>query len=465
MAVNNGDTDTIDVEHLTSSIQVTMSQYGLFMPPKRCIFKTPIALYRHNNKAYIPDAFSIGPLHHGRPNCPNFEATETIKAKYLQGFISRFQNPILKDLINSVSALEREAREYYAGPIDYSREEFVKILVIDGCFMIELFCRNASMKLREEKDPIFGMSTMNEFLAHDLILLENQLPWMVLDHLFKKLENQLPLMDPDHLFNMSPDGRKTAKTLIHLAIEFFGSIFILPPTDRPDLVRDIQHIPDLFKKWLVSSIKVDQDHMPYATLLDMGENKYSSIEGDEEENSRLESGQHVPTAKRLMEAGIKFRMSESKNMFDIRFTNGVLEIPQIKIHEITETFLRNLISFEQCYPNSDTRITSYAILLDNLITTAKDVEILSENKIIDNWLNPEDAAKFFNKLYHDTYVETHYYGKLCREVNKYCEKTWNRCRAVLVGKYFNTPWAGLSSSAAVILLILNFVQSWDTITS
>jgi hypothetical protein len=43
----------------------------------------------------------------------------------------------------------------------------------------------------------------------------------------------------------------------------------------------------------------------------------------------------------------------------------------------------------------DDRITSYAILLDSLINTAKDIDILCENEIIDNWLNPEDAAQLF----------------------------------------------------------------------
>jgi len=153
-------------------------------------------------------------------------------------------------------------------------------------------------------------------------------------------------------------------------------------------------------------------------------------------------------------------------MLDIKFEKGVLAIPPIRIHEATETIFRNLISYEQCYPNSDDRITSYAMLLDNLIDTAKDVEILCENGIICNWLNTEDAARFFNKLYQRSCVVNKYYhGNLCMQVNEYCEKRWPRWRGILVRNYFNTPWAGLSTFAAVILLILTSVQTWYSMKS
>ena len=100
------------------------------------------------------------------------------------------------------------------------------------------------------------------------------------------------------------------------------------------------------------------------------------------------------------------------------------------------------------------------MLLDNLINTAKDVDILSENQIIKNWLNPEDAVPFFNKLYYNACVNELYYHNICKQVNEYYNRSWPRWRAMLVRNYFNTPWAILSTAAAVILLILTFVQTW-----
>ncbi|XP_059429116.1 UPF0481 protein At3g47200-like [Corylus avellana] len=385
--VQGEETHTIDVRPLASSIEETMSQH-LFMSPNCCIFKTPVALYRQNPKAYIPDAFSIGPFHHGNQF---LKGTEIIKAKYLKNLLEKSESPntMLADMINYIKASERKFRECYAGWLNYSSEEFVKILVIDSCFIIELFFRNAE-KRGVEDDPILRTPSMLEVLDHDLILLENQVPWMILERLFR----------------MTRHNRCHGETLIQLAIEFFRNIFPFTISDPPQAIK---HIPDLFKKLMVSSMGVEEfgSNMPY----------------------RWEP---VPSATRLLEAGIKFRQSKSANMFDIKFRNGILEIPQIRIHEITETFIKNLISFEQCYPKGDDTITSYAILLDNLIDTTKDVEILRERNILSICLNPEDAVQFFNKLYHTTCVKSFHYLDLCRDLNKHCQKRLPRWRALLV---------------------------------
>ena len=169
MAENEADSAAIATEGLVYSIKARISQ-DRFISAKCCIFKTPTILRELNKKAYVPDAFSIGPFHHGRPE---FKDTDKIKSQYLQGLISRSrsQETILRDLINSVKQVEREARECYAGTIDYSSDEFVKILVIDGCFIIELFRKYAFNELREVDDPVFAMACMMQFLFHDLILL------------------------------------------------------------------------------------------------------------------------------------------------------------------------------------------------------------------------------------------------------------------------------------------------------
>ena len=430
MAVNSGDNVAIDIEGLVSSIK------DVSMSPKCCIFKTPIILRRLNEKAYVPDAFSIGPFHHGDPN---LGATEKFKIKYLEGLIHRspFPEQRLRNLINSVMDVEKEAREYYDGPIDYEPNDFVKILVTDGCFIIELLRKFTYDRPLQNDDPIFAMSCMQQFLVHDLILLENQVPWMVLEL----------------LFNMTMDPGQP-RPLLKLAKNYFSTIFSLslpedilssPPHINFTDNEDIKHIPDLLRKWMISLIEEVEDNP---------------------QSDNWDSWQPILSATSLVEAGIKFERGTSKSILDIKFDKGkgVLKIPPLLIQETTETTLRNLISFEQCYPNCEHRFTSYAILIDSLINSAKDAEILSKKKILVNWLNPEDAAQFFNKLYHNTHVYKYYYGSLSSKLSWYCEQRWPKWRTGLVRNYFNTPWAILSTTAAAILLILSFVQTWYTIT-
>jgi hypothetical protein len=104
-------------------------------------------------------------------------------------------------------------------------------------------------------------------------------------------------------------------------------------------------------------------------------------------------------------------------------------------------------------------LPAYAVLLDNLINTTKDLEILCDEEIIRNWIDPEAATIFFNKLYNNTAVGEFCYANLCEQVHSHCQRHWPGWRAMLVHKYFNTPWSVLSTLAAVILLILTSLQT------
>ena len=75
MALNKADSVAIDIEGLVASIKARMYQ-DLFISSNCFIFKTPTILGRINEKAYVPEAYSIGPFHHG---CPEFKEAEKKK--------------------------------------------------------------------------------------------------------------------------------------------------------------------------------------------------------------------------------------------------------------------------------------------------------------------------------------------------------------------------------------------------
>ncbi|KAF2305959.1 hypothetical protein P3X46_032651 [Hevea brasiliensis] len=408
----------INIEEIAAFLENVVSD-DLYMSPNCCIFETPKILSRHNTKAYVPNAFAIGPLHHGQEN---LKRTEKIKFKYLRGLISRAQNPEkrMREFIGEIMKIEDKVRLCYAGQVTYKREEFVKMLVVDGCFLIELFRKDGGMVHRDQDDPIFNMSCLLQFLYHDLILLENQIPWLVLDC----------------LFDMTSDDNDT-KPLVQLAIEFFANMFSSTPSPvDPNQLAESKHILDLLRNWLVAPIIQCKD----------------SLESSE--------WQTFPSATEIAESGIKFKKLEgATSILDIRFTNGVLEIPNLLIQETTETIFRNLISYEQCSPECSPIITCYAIVLDNLINTTKDVQILCKKETIDSWLNPEDATQFFSKLYLDAYVKKFYYLGLCKEVHKYRQRRWPRWRTAYMHNYFGTAWAIASQIVAAIILILTFLQT------
>ncbi|KAG9132258.1 hypothetical protein Leryth_020554 [Lithospermum erythrorhizon] len=139
--------------------------------------------------------------------------------------------------------------------------------------------------------------------------------------------------------------------------------------------------------------------------------------------------------------------AEGSHMFDITFKNGVMHIPNLRIVDRTECVLRNLFVYEQ-YKVRTRRfiVTDYAALLDSLINTSKDVEILCKSGIVDNWLGDDEVVSgLFNKILDSALVFEHFhYADLCNRVNAYYNKKMNRF-------YLNSPWAVISVVTAIIL--------------
>ncbi|KAB2619120.1 hypothetical protein D8674_014989 [Pyrus ussuriensis x Pyrus communis] len=188
----------------------------------------------------------------------------------------------------------------------------------------------------------------------------------------------------------------------------------------------------------------------------------------EEENSKNRGSFDtlaVPSMTKLHQAGVKFKTRSSKNLFDICFTDkgGKLEIPIIMIGDSTELILRNLIAFEQCHCTPNTcYFNDYIILMDNFVNTPNDVELLVKNGIVENMLGDNnEVSTLFNSLGKGVAVSRQgfYFAPLTKDLNKYYKKPWNKWKADLKQKYFNTPWTIISVIAATFLIILTLIQT------
>ncbi|XP_034888454.1 UPF0481 protein At3g47200-like [Populus alba] len=172
----------------------------------------------------------------------------------------------------------------------------------------------------------------------------------------------------------------------------------------------------------------------------------------------------APSVKELHQAGVKFVLSSSKHLLDIKFdrNKGILEIPRLQLVDNSEIIIRNLQAFEQCHRLKHGYVSAYIFLMGVFLGASKDVEILVENRIVENWLlSNEEVVKLFynlnigNLLSRDDFL----FKGVIKDLNAFCERPWNKWKATLKQNYFNTPWAALSISGDVILLILTVIQS------
>jgi hypothetical protein len=133
----------------------------------------------------------------------------------------------------------------------------------------------------------------------------------------------------------------------------------------------------------------------------------------------------------------------------------ILEIPHFRIFDGTECLLRNLMALEQCHYPLKAYICNYVLLLDDLIDTEKDVDLLVEKKVITNNIGSNAAvATLINRLSLEIVVEVFCYSSLCQEIISYLDNPWNNTMGTMKSVYFRDFWRG--SGTVVGLIVLGF---------
>ncbi|CDO99347.1 unnamed protein product [Coffea canephora] len=396
---------------------------------KPSIFKIHGQLRSENEEAYEPQVVSIGPYHHGKPKLKEMEKH---KLRYFNELLRRRGESSAEKYIIALADLQDQARRYYAEEINLTDVDFVDMLCLDGCFVIEFLRKRRRPGSHWENDPIFQMLWLRIATKNDLILFENQLPFFALLQLFDMTK--------------SPGEEEN---LIDLAIHFSLSFGLADPglNSHSTIFEHYKpvHLLGLVHKILSASFSETLTSTTYSNT--------------------TRSSLFLKSAGELRQSGIKFeKAADGKSSFHITFENGVLKIPPLVVHDNTESFFRNLIACEEYMSNPIETwkcVTDYILFIDCLIDSPSDVETLRRHDIIVNGLGSDEAAStMFNKLTnHVQFFRRFCYTKIFDDVDKYTRKRWHIWRANLVRKYFNTPWAFISVLAACALLLLTSVQA------
>ncbi|KAL9259685.1 UPF0481 protein-like protein [Drosera capensis] len=383
-----------------------------------CIYRVPEHLRRINKEEYTPMVVSIGPLHHGDAMLLSMEEH---KVRYLHALLEKTSN---KDLTGYVRVIERHVnklREYYAEKISTSENAFIEMVLLDSAFIIETFLKSNGIHEVEETDRIFSRPGLISQIVRDMKLLENQLPFFILEE----------------LYNLLIRPKRPSEYFRTMTFKFFK---VEPRVSIPD----IKHFVDLFRTCSLPQ-----------TLRDPSEKGKGKME-------------FRACVTELQEAGVRFEKKpespfEKNSLLEIEFDDkGILKIPQLKLQDDTESFFRNLVAYEQCHLSLDSYITDYIALINFVINTPKDVETLVDREIIVNWLgNSEEAADVFKRLFKQVNIvsSNFYYSNLCNQLEKFYKTSCNRYIAMLKYTYFAHPWAVLSVFTAVLLLVLSFIQA------
>ncbi|XP_054815262.1 UPF0481 protein At3g47200-like isoform X2 [Prosopis cineraria] len=386
--------------------------------PTCCIYRVPLTIRHLNEEAYTPKVISIGPFHHGDPRLQDMEEHKQI---FFKAFTQRAKSS-LDDLVGFVKRSAKQVCASYSENIKLSEEELVKMVLVDAGFIIEIFMRWKRFPYEFDNDAKLSQSWLLDTINKDLLLLENQLPFFVIEELFNLA---FPL---DH---------RDLPSFFDLSCQYFNYFNVQKLKPNNDV--SINHFTDLLRQFYLPRTRPETD-------------------------SFLEAANHVLlySASKLQEAGIKLKASTSKCLLELKFSGHTLEIPKILVEDSTEKLFRNMIALEQCHYPRESYITDYAMVLDCLINTHKDVDVLVHRKIVTNYLgDTNDVAAMVNGLWKNVVHENFNseYLDTCRRLNEFCEHWWQKKKMALRRDYCRTQWQFVVSIAGVMLLILSVVQT------
>ncbi|EXB98270.1 hypothetical protein L484_014254 [Morus notabilis] len=244
----------------------------------------------------------------------------------------------LKDYIELVRKREQKVRNQYAENFEStSSNKFVEMILVDTAFVIEVLCKNHSKELVEENDLIFNRPWKVKEVREDMMLLENQLPFFMLE-----------------------DVLSLAKIRVSL--------------------------------------------------------------GNNNEKVKCEVG-------------------SSRNLFDIQFRNRVLVIPQLQIRSSTQSFFLNLLAFEQCRLRN-CYISNYFFILDRLIDTTSDGQLLGQSGVIESKLSDnQEVVASINHLALGSFWrrKRFHFNELCDGLNAHYANPWNNWITTIIHNHFSSP--------------------------
>ncbi|KAJ9174317.1 hypothetical protein P3X46_017354 [Hevea brasiliensis] len=306
----------------------------------------------------------------------------------------------------------------------HSDHELAWMFLVDGCATLQF------MHCFENYEKFRRMNITDElvvFATQDILLLENQLPYALLELLISSVV------------------QKTEQEIIRYSIDKFISgcnIFLTERLSAKKL-REVPtcHLLGLLRQATGVDFKAENKARPFIT-------------GD---------SPTFHSATQLTVSGIRFKPFYEASL-EISFKRGfwgILRLPPVIVDEslFLPMFL-SLASYEKC-PDflNGKEVTSYIWFLDSLIQHPDDVKVLREAGILINFFgSEEEIAELFKMVAKDLVPNPDLYSNLRFEIEVHYKKKW-RPRIYQLIKVSQDYWTMLKVGA-FITIFFTVVQTY-----
>ncbi|XP_062232444.1 UPF0481 protein At3g47200-like [Phragmites australis] len=327
---------------------------------------------------------------------------EAAKRAALEEFCRVASRP--RDVVRGkIVSLAGAARRCYADDRKLARMDdgcFADIMLSDGCFLLQFM---ASMcpdnpDAPPEADPLMSRAEVHthvDAIARDILLLENQVPWLVLEALMEfsphvPVDKFLALMASAFDVGNNPTQQALAGETEH---------------DQPPP----PHLLGFFHRRQVGAARTQSLRVP----------SLSSVSS---------------TAVELAEMGVKLTVTKTKKFGDMTMSKrrhslglfGELSLAPVVLNDLTACWLLNMAAHEACLGATradNFAVSSYVSVVALLVNRPEDVQELRGKGIIVSALSDRQTLRFFKKLARELRVGHRYYDVFER-LEEYRRERW-----------------------------------------
>jgi hypothetical protein len=398
-----------------------------------------------NDRYIVPSVVAIGPYHHGAPHLQKMEEVKLAAAYYLCG-ASRRSTAEVYEKVRSVAGAARGCYDADdPAVVGLGDAEFAAMMFLDGCFLLQYMVGGGDEPVLQNRTTL----STGPSIQRDIFLLENQIPWLVLEVLteFMNVDVRSFVTGMDEKFLPFPrkerkpeDGRCCRRGMRCVCIPT-----ALAKTTRPadEGSRGVGSIEQHKPPHLLGLLRFTQvSRMPEQVK------NYTGV-----------SSSWSSSAVELAEMGVVLTPNTEAWFGDMhlrrRHLYGELSLSPVFLSDVTACWLVNMAALEASTAGAarDTDgfvVSSYLSVLAMLMDRKEDVHELRRRGLVHGALSNKQALGFFKGLGQHLRFGRRYFAAL-EEIDSYKRHRSVRIKAYkFVYNYYKFIAAFLSVTGVLI---------------